>query len=43
MDVKMMHEMIEKLTECAKYELDKGVENVDTKEMGESSPVSEKY
>ena len=31
MDIKMMHEMIEKLTECAKVELDKGVEMVDTK------------
>ena len=39
MDVKMMHEMIEKLTECAKYELDKGVENVDTKEMGEVADI----
>jgi hypothetical protein len=39
MDIKMMHEMIEKLTECAKYELDKGVENVDTKEMGEVADI----
>lgn len=39
MDVKMMHEMIEKLTECAKYELDKGVEAVDTKEMGEVTDI----
>lgn len=35
MDVKRMHDMIETLTECAKYEFDKGVENIDTKEMGE--------
>lgn len=39
MDIKMMHEMIEKLTECAKYELDKGVEAVDTKEMGEVTDI----
>ena len=35
MDIKMMHNMIEKLTKCAEMELEKGVENVDTKEMGE--------
>ena len=39
MDIKMMHEMIEKLTECAKVELDKGVEMVDTKEMGEVTDI----
>lgn len=39
MDIKAMHEMIEKLTECAKYELDKGVEAVDTKEMGEVTDI----
>ena len=39
MDIKMMHEMIEKLTECAKYEIDKGVEAVDTKEMGEVTDI----
>ena len=27
--------MIEKLSECAKVEMDKGIENIDTKEMGE--------
>lgn len=31
--------MIEKLTECAKVELDKGVEMVDTKEMGEVTDI----
>ena len=31
----MMHNMIEKLTKCAEMEFEKGVENVDTKEMGE--------
>ena len=39
MDIKMMHEMIEKLTECAKHEVDKGVELVDTKEMGEVTDI----
>ena len=31
--------MIEKLTECAKHELDKGIENVDAKEMGEVADI----
>lgn len=35
MDIKRMHDMIETLTECAKHEFDNGVENIDTKEMGE--------
>ena len=35
MHIKHIHEMIEKLAECSKMELEKGVENVDTKEMGE--------
>ena len=39
MDIKMMHEMIEKLTECAKHEMDKGIEAVDTKEMGEVTDI----
>lgn len=34
MDVKRMHEMIEKLSECAESEFNKGIENVDTCEMG---------
>lgn len=34
MDIKRMHCMIEKLTECAEQELLKGVECVDTAEMG---------
>lgn len=29
-----MHDMIEKLSECAKSEFDKGIENVNTDEMG---------
>ncbi len=36
MHIKHIHEMIEKLSECAKCEIEnKGIENVDTKEMGE--------
>ena len=31
--------MIEKLSECAKCELDKGIENIDTKEMGEVAEI----
>ena len=34
MDIKRMHDMIEKLSECAKCEFDKGIENVNTDEMG---------
>lgn len=34
MDIKRMHDMIEKLSECAKSECDKGIENVNTDEMG---------
>jgi hypothetical protein len=35
MHVKRIHDMVEKLTKCAEMEFEKGVENVDTKEMGE--------
>ena len=35
MDVERMHDMIEKLSEVAKSEIDKGIENVDTCEMGQ--------
>lgn len=35
MHIKRIHEMMEKLTKCAEMEFEKGVENVDTKEMGE--------
>lgn len=35
MDIERMHEMIEKLSECAKCEFDNGIENVDTAEMSE--------
>lgn len=34
MHIKRMHEMIEKLSECALNELNKGIEHVDTKEFG---------
>ena len=34
MDVSRMHDMIEKLSECAKAELDKGTERIDADEMG---------
>lgn len=35
MHIKNIHSMIEKLSECAKCELDKGIDNIDAKEMGE--------
>lgn len=35
MDIKRMHEMIEKLSECAEYEFSKGVDNINPQEMGE--------
>lgn len=35
MDIKRMHDMIEKLSECAKCEIDKGIENIDPCEMGQ--------
>lgn len=39
MHIKHIHDMIEKLAECAKCELDKGIENIDTKEMGEVAEI----
>lgn len=39
MHIKNIHSMIEKLSEVAKCELDKGVENIDTKEMGEVADI----
>lgn len=40
MDIKMMHEMIEKLTECAKSEMDKkGIEEIDTEEFGKATDI----
>ena len=33
MDVKRMHEMIEKLSECAKTQFDKGIDHVDITAM----------
>lgn len=35
MDIKRMHCMIEKLSECAESEFNKGIENVDPVEMGQ--------
>lgn len=40
MDVKMMHEIIEKLTECAKAEMDKkGIEELDAEEFGKATDI----
>jgi hypothetical protein len=39
MHIKRIHEMMEKLTKCAEMEFEKGVENVDTKEMGEVADI----
>lgn len=39
MHIKNIHSMIEKLSECAKCELDKGIESIDTKEMGEVAEI----
>lgn len=39
MHIKNIHFMIEKLSEVAKCELEKGIENVDTKEMGEVADI----
>ena len=36
MDVKRMHEMIEKLSECAKAQFDKGIDKVDICEMSKA-------
>ena len=35
MHIKRIHDMVEKLTKCTEMELEKGIENVDTEEMGE--------
>ena len=39
MHIKHIHCIIEKLAECAKHEVDKGVESLDTKEMGEVAEI----
>lgn len=39
MHIKNIHSMIEKLSECTKCELDKGIESIDTKEMGEVAEI----
>ena len=35
MHVKMIHDMLEKLSKCAEMEIEKGIENIDAKEMSE--------
>lgn len=39
MHIKHIHDMIEKLSEVAKCEFDKGIENIDAEEMGEVSEI----
>jgi hypothetical protein len=39
MHIKNIHCIIEKLSETTKVELDKGIENIDTKEMGEVADI----
>lgn len=39
MHIKHIHDMVEKLSECAKRELDKGIEQIDAKEMGEVAEI----
>lgn len=38
MDIKRMHEMIEKLSESAECEFAKGIECVDTEEISDMTP-----
>ena len=39
MHIKNLHCMIEKFTECAKHEVENGIEKLDTKEMGEVADI----
>jgi hypothetical protein len=39
MHIKNIHSIIEKLSECVKCEVDKGIDQVDTKEMGEVADI----
>lgn len=39
MHIKHIHCMIEKLSECAKWEFDKGIESIDTEEMGKVADI----
>lgn len=39
MHIKNIHSMIEKLSECAKVELDKGIEKIDTEEMSKAAEI----
>lgn len=39
MHIKNIHSIIERLSECVKSEVDKGIDQVDTKEMGEVADI----
>lgn len=39
MHIKNIHSMVEKLSECAKVELDKGIEKIDTEEMSKVAEI----
>ena len=39
MHIKNLHCMIEKFTECAKHEVEQGIEKLDTKEMGDVADI----
>ena len=39
MHIKNIHSIIERLSECVKCEVDKGIDQVDTKEMGEVADI----
>lgn len=39
MHIKHIHDMVEKLSECAKCEMDKGIKQIDAKEMGEVAEI----
>lgn len=39
MDIKRIHEMLEKLTECTKSHLDKGLDHVNTCELGQATDM----
>lgn len=39
MHIKHIHEIIEKLASCAHHEIEKGLENVDTEEMGKVADI----
>lgn len=39
MHIKHIHEMVEKLASCAHHEFEKGIENIDTEEMGKVADI----